>query len=181
MFEMHGYQLNQTISDLPCKAKISACTFFPAQLIVTEFPSFKGTSFSVINRVGAMPVFISCGKRNNAFLGTFVAFLVSCLKDMFQAITHKTELCWLLSDDTKLQLIYTVSFKRWIKMLNFWLDTGYLIVLLFHAFCASNSLRLMSLPQTMLKRHVTEGVTFSQSLKFQCFWDPCLFSHCMNF
>ena len=71
---MHGYQLNQMISDLLCKAKISASTFFLAQLTLTEFPSFKGTFFSIISQVGVMPVFISCGKRNNPFLGTFVTF-----------------------------------------------------------------------------------------------------------
>lgn len=53
----------------PSKARISAFTFFPSQLTVTVFPTMKGVSLSKISRVGAIPFFISCGKRYNAFFG----------------------------------------------------------------------------------------------------------------
>ena len=68
---------------------------------------------------------------------------------MFQAITPNSSRLNCAIAEWWCETFYTqFSFKRWIEMLNFWLDTGYSIILLCHAFCTSNSFRLMSLPQT---------------------------------
>lgn len=77
----------------PSKARISAFTFSPSQLTVTVFHTMKGVSLSKISWVGAIPVFISCGKRY-AFFRALLLSLQSCLTDMmFSTNTYnKTEL-----------------------------------------------------------------------------------------